>query len=123
MNFVLKVLVAGAAIWVAAWMVPGIELGGAEWTDQALTAVIVGAIFGVINAVIAPIVKLFALPLLLLTLGLFTFVINALLLWFTAWLAGELGLDFAVDGFLAALLGALVVSIVSVGLNMALRRD
>lgn len=123
MKFVLRVLVAGAAIWVAAWMVPGIELGGAEWTDQALTAVIVGAIFGVINAVIGPIVKLFALPLLLLTLGLFTFVINALLLWFTAWLAGELGLDFAVDGFLAALLGALVVSIVSVGLNMVLRRD
>lgn len=123
MKFLLRVLIAGVAIWVAAWIVPGIELGDAELSDQALTALVVGVIFGVVNAVIGPIVRLFALPLLLLTLGLFTFVINALLLWFTAWLSGELGLEFAVEGFWAALLGALVVSIVSVGLNMVLRRD
>jgi putative membrane protein len=122
MPFLLRVLTTGVAIWVAAWMVPGVGLGGAELGEQALTVLLVALVFGLVNAVIGPVVRVLTFPLFILTLGLFTFVVNALLLWLTGWLSAELGLDFTVDGFVPALLGSLVVSIVSVGLNAVVRR-
>ena len=121
MGFLLRLLASAVAIWAAAAIVPGVEIGGPEFTDQALVAVLVGVIFGIVNAVIKPIVAVLAFPLYIVTLGLFTFVVNALLFWLTAWLAGMFNLDFTVDGFLAAFLGALVVTIVSWGLSLLVR--
>jgi putative membrane protein len=119
-SFLLRVLVNGAAIWVAAAVVPGVELGEGSTTDTILTVLLVGLIFGVVNALVKPFVKLVTLPLYILTLGLFSLVVNALLLWLTSWLSGRLDLAFGVDGFWAAVLGGLVVSIVSVVLDALL---
>jgi putative membrane protein len=121
MGFLLRVIASAIAIWVAAVLVPGVEIGGEELLDQALVAVLVGLIFGIVNAVIRPIVNVLAFPLYILTLGLFTLIVNALLFWFTAWLAGAFNLDFTVEGFWAAFLGALVVSLVSWGLSLFVR--
>lgn len=103
MGFLVRVLVNGLAIFVAAGVVPGIELSGA---GAALGA---GLVLGLINALIRPILLLLTLPLTLLTLGLFLFVLNAFCLWLTSTLVK----GFAVEGFGAALLGALLVSVVS----------
>jgi putative membrane protein len=73
--------------------------------------VLVAIVFGVVNAVVRPVVKLLSLPLIILTLGLLIFVINALMLLLTSWLAGEMGLGFHVDGFWTAVLGGLVVMV------------
>jgi len=118
MQIIIQILVNALALLLAAFIVPGVAVGG-DTGEQVLTAVVVGAIFGLINAVLKPIMTALALPLMVLTLGLFVLVVNALLFLLTGWLAGELGLAFTVDGFWAALLGAIVVSIVSVGVRLA----
>ncbi|KQV22248.1 MULTISPECIES: phage holin family protein [unclassified Kitasatospora] len=122
-SILLKTLINAAAIWVAAWIVDGITLSGDDWQSKTITVVAVALIFGVVNFLIKPLVKLFSLPLFVLTLGLITFVINALMLWLTSWASDKLDLDFHVDGFWAALLGALIISVVSWGLNLALGDD
>ena len=84
-----------------------------------LTILVVAVIFGLVNAFVKPIAKLFSLPLIILTLGLFTLVVNALMLQLTSWLAGALNLDFHVDSFFwDAIFGALVITFVSLLLNM-----
>jgi putative membrane protein len=121
----LRLLINALALLVAAWLVPGIRLGAAgrhPTTHDWLTLLLVALIFGLVNAVIRPLVILLSLPLEIVTLGLFTFVINALMLLLTSWIAQGMGLGFRVDGFLAALLGALIVSVVSFALSRALRR-
>ncbi|MFF8770018.1 phage holin family protein [Kitasatospora sp. NPDC015120] len=122
-GFVLKTLINAAAIWVAAWIVPGITLTGDDWKHKTLTVLAVALVFGVVNWLIKPVVQLFSLPLFILTLGLFTFVVNALMLWLTSWASDKLSLDFSVDGFWSALFGALIVSLVSWGLSLALDED
>ncbi|MGW6915515.1 phage holin family protein [Kitasatospora sp. NPDC054939] len=122
-GFVIKTLSNAAAIWVAAWIVTGITLAGDDVKQKTLTVVAVALVFGVVNWLIKPVVKLFSLPLFVLTLGLITFVINALMLWLTSWASDRLGLDFHVDGFWPALLGALIISLVSWGLNLAFGDD
>jgi putative membrane protein len=79
---------------------------------------VMALIFGLVNALIRPILKLLTCPLIILTLGLFTLVINALMLMLASWLGRQLGLGFYVAGFWPALLGALVISVVSFGLNL-----
>ncbi|MFR9673114.1 phage holin family protein [Streptomyces sp. TR06-5] len=122
-NFLIKTAANAAALLVAVWLVAGITLTGENTGRQALTLVLVALIFGLVNFVVKPIVKLFSLPLLILTLGLFTLVINALMLWLTSWLADVVDLSFHVDGFWAALLGALIISLVSWALNVILPDD
>ncbi|MFB9367265.1 phage holin family protein [Kitasatospora sp. NPDC001664] len=122
-NFVIKTLINAAAIWVAAWIVSGITLSGDDWQSKTVTVILVALVFGVVNFLIKPLVKLFSLPLFILTLGLITFVINALMLWLTSWASDKLSLDFHVDGFWAALLGSLIISLVSWGLNLAFGDD
>ncbi|RAJ37565.1 putative membrane protein [Kitasatospora sp. SolWspMP-SS2h] len=122
-TFVIKTLINAVAIWVAAWIVTGITLSGDDWQHKTLTVVAVALVFGVINFLIKPLVKLFSLPLFFLTLGLITFVINALMLWLTSWASDKLSLDFHVEGFWSALLGALIISLVSWGLSLALNDD
>ena len=124
--FLIKVLAAALALWVATLIVPGVELEGSTFTDRLGTLLIVAIIFGVVNAIAKPIAALFSLPLIVLTLGLFLLVLNALMLLLTDWLAGLLDLPFDVDGFWAAFWGAIVISIVTfvVGLFVGdARRD
>jgi len=107
LGLIVRFLVNVAALWVAQALVRGFSIDGAG-------ALIFGAvIFGVINAVIRPVVAMFSCLLTLLTLGLFTLIINTAMLGLTAWIAGKFDLDFRVDGFIAAFLGALVISCVS----------
>ncbi|MCA1736645.1 MAG: phage holin family protein [Actinobacteria bacterium] len=111
MSFIIRVLVNAAALWVTAQIVPGIDLTADIW--QIL---LIALVFGLVNAVIKPILKILSLPVLIITLGLFAIVINMALLALTAGLMDGL----TVDGVLAAFLGALVISVVSAVLNMVI---
>ena len=116
----LRVVVNVVALGIASAVIDGITVGGATAQDRAITLLLVAVIFGLVNAVIRPFVRLIALPLYLLTLGLITFVINALMLLLTSWLSGQTALQFEVDGFGTALLASLVVTVVSWVLNLVL---
>ncbi|GAA2659439.1 phage holin family protein [Streptomyces aculeolatus] len=122
-TFLIKTLANAAALAVAVWLIPDIGLTGHDNADKAVTLLLVALIFGVVNFVVKPLVQLLSLPLLLLTLGLFTLVINALMLMLTSWIADKSDLSFHVDGFWTAVLGGLVISIVSWATSMALDRD
>jgi|SRR5690242_4087555 putative membrane protein len=108
MRFLVRLFVSAFALWVAIQIVPGVAFQG-PWPRLILVALVLG----LLNALVRPVLVLLSCPMLILTLGLFTFVINALVLWLTSALSGGLGLGFHVAGFGAAFLGALVVSIVS----------
>ena len=112
MQILLRLLINAAALWAATRVVPGISFVG-DW--RLLFAV--ALVFGVLNVLVRPVVTLLTLPLLIVTLGLFTFVVNALMLWLTSAISDTLDLGFAVDGFWAAFLGALVVSVASFALS------
>ncbi|HTY43202.1 MAG TPA: phage holin family protein [Thermoanaerobaculia bacterium] len=116
MRFLVRILINAAALWVALKIIPGISYSSDDW----LPFFGVALIFGVVNAFIRPIVKLLSLPLIILTLGLFALVVNGLMLLLTSSLSGALGLHFHVEGCWTAILGALVVSIVSALLSMFL---
>lgn len=111
MRFLIWVVVNALALAAAAWLIEGIAVTGGSTGDRVVTLVLVALIFGVINAVVAPVLKLLSLPFIILTLGLFLIVINAGMLLLTSWVSGELGLGFDVDGFWTAVLGAIVVTI------------
>ena len=113
MHFLLRLLINAAALWVAVRLVDGIDHRGSWWS-----LLLVALVFGVLNAGVRPLLKLLSLPILILTLGLFIFVINALMLLLTGWVSGLLGLGFYVEGFWAAFLGGLVVSVVSLLLSI-----
>jgi putative membrane protein len=121
MGFLIKVGVNAVALWVAAWLVPGITFGEGKFGSKFATIVLVAVVFGIINAVVKPIAKLLSFPFIILTLGLFTFIVNAFMLQLTEWISGPLGLSFRIDHFFwDAVLGALVVTIVSIVLNWVL---
>ena len=122
-TFAIKVLVNGVALWVAALVVSGIHLGedADQLSTRLLTILLVAVIFGVVNAVVKPVAKFFAFPFILLTLGLFTFVVNAFMLQLTEWVAGGLNLDFSIGRFFwDAILGSVVITFVSLLLNALL---
>lgn len=111
MRFLIWVVVNALALAAAAWLIEGIRVEGSSTEEQAITLVVVALIFGVVNAVVEPIVKLLSLPFIILTLGLFLIVINAAMLLLTSWISGELGRRFEVEGFWTAVLGAIVITI------------
>lgn len=123
----ITVAVNAVAIWVATLVVPGlgIETRTGEGAGHVvLTLLVVGLVFGVVNAVVKPVVKLLALPLYLLTFGLFAFVVNALMLQITSWVSAATPLVFHVDAFFwDAILGAVVVTFVTIALHIVLPRD
>ncbi|MFD7027646.1 phage holin family protein [Streptomyces sp. NPDC059917] len=120
-NFVVKTIANVAALAVAIWLVPKISLDdGSSMGHRALTVILVALVFGLVNLIVKPVVKLFSLPLFILTLGLFTLVVNALMLLLTSWLAGKLDLSFHVEGFWTAVIGGLIISVVSWAVNMVL---
>jgi putative membrane protein len=118
MRFLIKIGVNAVALWVAAWVVAGISFGEGKFGSKFATVVLVALIFGLVNTFIKPVVKFFSLPFILLTLGLFTFVVNAFMLQLTEWLAKPLGLSFQIDHFFwDAIWGAVIITIVSMVLN------
>lgn len=114
MRIVIRVLINAAALWVAARLIDGITL-----SDRVVTILIVAAIFGLVNAVVRPVVTVLTFPITLLTLGLFILVINAAMLLLTDWLSDGI----RVDGFGDALLGGIVISVVSWFLSVFLDDD
>jgi putative membrane protein len=111
MGLLVRFVVNVAALWVAQWLVRGFDI-------ESAGALVFGAIiFGVVNAVIRPVLAFVTCLLTIITLGLFTLILNTIMLGLTAWIAGLFDLAFEVDGLIAAFLGALVISVVSTLLN------
>src|SRR5688500_5645685 len=113
MRFLLRLIVTAVALWVAVRFVPGIG-----WTGNPVGLLGVAVVFGLLNALVRPVLALLTCPLVMLTLGLFLLVLNGLMLWLTALLSTRLGLGFTVDGFLPAFIGALVVAVTSAVLSL-----
>ncbi|HET6699122.1 MAG TPA: phage holin family protein [Nocardioidaceae bacterium] len=113
MKFLIWLVVNAGALAVATWLLDGMRLTGSSDTDRILTLLIVALIFGVINAVLGPVIKLLSLPFIILTLGLLLLVINALLLMLTSAICGALDVPFQVDGFGTAVLGSIIITIAS----------
>ncbi|GGB30563.1 hypothetical protein GCM10011492_21280 [Flexivirga endophytica] len=122
-NFLVKTGINAVALWITAIVVPGITLAEADksTSSKVLSIIVVALVFAVINVIVKPIAHFFSFPLIVLTLGLFTFIVNAFMLQILSWLSDSLGLAFHVDDFFwAAVLGALVVSFISMLVNMLL---
>jgi len=120
MKLLIRWIIASLALFVAVWLVPGIRVEGNAWIVYAVMAVILG----LVNAVVRPLLKLLTCPLIILTLGLFTLVINGLTLWLASLIAiNWFHVNFYVDGFWAAFLGALIVSVVTVILSALVKED
>jgi putative membrane protein len=117
-KFLLRWLINAVALYIAARIVPGIHIG-----DSVLVVLGVALVFGLVNAIIRPILKLLTCPFIILTLGLLTLVINAAMLLLTSALSRAVGLTFIVEGFWPAFWGALVVSIVSLVVTLLIRED
>ena len=116
-RVLLRLVINAIALGAAIVIVPGIS------ADKPLTILVVALIFGVVNALIRPVVAFFTCPMIILTLGLFIFIINALMLLFTAWVAGLFNLGFEVEGFWPAFWGALIISIVSLLISWLIKDE
>ena len=123
-NVLLKIGVNALALWTAALVVSGIRLGegaGEPWSTRLLTILLVAMVFGLVNAVVKPIATVLSFPAIVLTLGLFTFIVNAFMLQITEWVSGAVGLDFTIDDFFwDAVMAALVITLVSMVLNFVM---
>jgi putative membrane protein len=117
-KFIIRWAINAVALYVAIWVVPGIVLSGA-WTDILWLALI----FGLLNALVRPVLKFLTCPLIILTLGLFTIVINTGMLLLTSRIGQTFGFGLTVDGFWSALLGSLVISLVSVVMSIIFRDE
>jgi putative membrane protein len=118
MKLMLRILIPAAALYVAHLLVSGIELNGSSTWKRAGTLIVVALIFGLVNAVLKPIIKTIGCLFYILTLGLIGLVVNGLLLWLCSWLAGQLGLPFHITGFWPAFWGAIIVGIIGWLLNL-----
>ncbi|KAK1180802.1 phage holin family protein [Streptomyces sp. NBS 14/10] len=122
-NLLVKTIANAGALWVAIWLLKDITLNGENAGRKAITLILVALVFGLVNVVVKPVVKLLAFPLFILTLGLITLVINALMLLLTSWVANKFDLAFHVEGFGTAVIGALIISIVAWALHVVLPDD
>jgi len=119
MGIAIRLAISALALWIATLLIKGITLGGDSIPKKVLTLVVVAAIFGVVNAVLRPIIKTIGCAVYVLTLGLIALVVNGLLLLLTSWIAGKVDLPFHVANFWpSAVLGALLVGIISWVLNL-----
>ncbi|MFE2582160.1 phage holin family protein [Streptomyces sp. NPDC059378] len=119
-NFVVKTIANAGALAIAVLLLDKITLTGDSTGKKVGTLILVALVFGLVNFLVKPILKVLTFPLFILTLGLITLVVNALMLLLTSWVCGKLDLSFHVDGFWAAVLGGLIISIVSWALNVVL---
>jgi putative membrane protein len=117
MRFILRLLANMGALALATWLLSGITLTAPTTERKVLTLLIVALIFGVVNAIVKPIFTLVTAVAVVLTLGLFLIVINALMLLLTSWISDLVNLGWSVNGFWTAVLGSLIVSIVSFVVN------
>ena len=118
-KFLLRWLINSLAVFAAVSLVPGIDLVGGSW----VTIIVLGLILTFVNAIVRPLVKFVGCLPIILTLGLFTLVINAFLFWLTGWIGSAFGFGFTVDGFWPAFWGGLVVSVVTVIMGIFLRDE
>ena len=124
MGFLIRLIVNGVAIWLTALLLEGIALSEGEGiAEKVLVVAVVAVVFKLVNVVVKPVVKLLALPLTILTLGLFTLIINALMVLLTGWITSFLDWGLSVDGFWSALLAGLIISVVTWVLNAVLPGD
>ncbi len=113
MTLIWRWLITAAAVWVTAYVVPGVEIEGG-WVDLLIMALV----FGLVNAFIRPVVRLLTLPLTVVTLGLFTLVVNGLMVLITAWFSDTLILEGGfLERFFTGILAAIVISLVSMVLS------
>ncbi|WBB55906.1 phage holin family protein [Verrucosispora sp. WMMD573] len=113
MGFLIRLAATAIALWITTLIVPGVEVTGRTGYETAFTLLIVALIFGLVNAVLKPVIKVVGCVFYLLTLGLFALVVNALLFLLTDRIARALELPFQVDGFWAAFWGAIVMAVVT----------
>ncbi|MFC9975016.1 phage holin family protein [Spirillospora sp. NPDC050679] len=123
MKILIRIVISAVALWVATALVKGVDVTAASWGKQALTLLVVAVIFGIVNAVLKPVIKVFGCAFYVLTLGLFALVVNAALLMLTSWVAGKMNLPFHVEWFWPALWGAIIVGVVSWLLNLFVSDD
>jgi putative membrane protein len=128
-SFIVRVLINGLALWIASWILPGLDIttsatteaiaktGISHGTDAAgvvLAYLFIGLIFGLVNAFVRPIVSFLSLPITILTLGLFTVVINAAMLYLTSWISSYTPVNFSIDSFFwTAVLAAIIITVIS----------
>jgi putative membrane protein len=117
-KFVFRWLINAVALYAAIWLVPGIALRG-SWMDVIWLALI----FGLLNALVRPLLKFLTCPLIILTLGLFTIIINTVMLLLTSRIGQVFGIGLSVDGFWTAVLGSLVISVVSIVMSVIFRDE
>lgn len=121
MKILIRFIIIAVSVWVAAFLVPGIEVEG---TSGLITVAVMALVLGLVNAIVRPILALLSCGCIVATLGLFMLVINALTFWLASWITTNwLNLGFYVEGFWPAFLGSLIVSIVSFVLSMFLIDD
>ncbi|KRE78900.1 phage holin family protein [Arthrobacter sp. Soil762] len=128
-SFIVRVLINGLALWIASWILPGLDIStsattaavantgvtqGTETVGIILAYLFIGLIFGVVNAFVRPLVSFLSLPITILTLGLFTIVINAAMLYLTSWLSSYTPVNFTIDSFFwTAVLAAIIITLIS----------
>lgn len=120
--FLLRVIISAVALWIATLIVPGLEIVGThgETGRKVGILLLVALIFGIVNALVKPVVAILSIPLYVLTLGLFHLVVNALMLMLTGWITSETSWGLRVSGFWSAFFGAIIVSLVSWALSSAM---
>lgn len=118
-KFILRTIINAVGLYAAVAIIPGITPENPEYVSYLWIALI----FGVLNALVRPLLKLLTCPLILLTLGLFTLVINTLMIYLTGYVGSQFGVGLIIDDFLSAFLGALIVSVVSVLLTFLVRDE
>ena len=117
-KFLIRWIINSLAVWAAVTIVPGIE-----WTNDWVSVIALGLILTLVNAIVRPLAKIVGCLPIIITLGLFTLVINAFLFWLTGQIGLMFDMGFSVDGFWPALLGGLVVSAVGLVMGMILRDE
>ncbi|MFC9154349.1 phage holin family protein [Streptomyces bauhiniae] len=122
-NLLVKTIANAGALAVAVWLLDKITLTGDSTGKKVGTLIVVALVFGLVNLLVKPVVKVLTFPLFILTLGLITLIVNALMLLLTSWVCGQLDLSFHVEGFWTAVLGGLIISIVSWALNLVLPEE
>lgn len=123
MKYVAWILSNAAALAVAAWLLDGIRLAGTDWQDKVVPLLLAAVILGLVSVFVKPVVKLLSLPFIVLTIGLFLLVVNALMLMLTGWIAEQADVGFEVDGFWTALVGSIIVTLVTGFIDIAVLDD
>jgi len=122
-RFVTWLLTTAAGVAAAAWLLDGITIEGTDWQDKILPLLGAALVLGIVSAFVKPVVKVLSLPFIILTVGLFLLVINALMLLLTSWVADQADIGFHVDGFWTAVVGSIIITIVTWFIDNAVSSD